>query len=46
MTRLFVWGCNEKKQLGLTSDLFDEVATDEAASNGALSGPASSAAGS
>ena len=46
LTRLFVWGCNEKKQLGLNSDLFDDVGTDEANSNGARSGPASSAAGS
>ena len=34
VTRLFVWGCNEKKQLGLNSDnLFDDVGTDEANSN-------------
>ena len=46
ITRLFVWGCNEKKQLGLNSDLFDDQGTDEANSNGARSGPASSTAGS
>ena len=46
VTRLFVWGCNEKKQLGLSSDLFDDQGTDEANSNGARSGPASSTAGS
>ncbi len=33
VTRLFVWGSNEKKQLGLNSDLFDDLGTDEANSN-------------
>ena len=46
MTRLFVWGSNEKKQLGLSLDLFDDVATDEANSNNDRSGHASSNAGS
>ena len=46
LTRLFVWGCNEKKQLGLNSDLFDDMATDEATSANDKSGPASSNAGS
>ena len=47
VTRLFVWGCNEKKQLGLNSDnLFDDVGTDEANSNNDRSNQASSNNGS
>lgn len=36
VTRLFVWGSNERKQLGLNSEIYDEAAdgTDEGNSNG------------
>lgn len=42
VTRLFVWGCNDKKQLGLNQELTEGSGTDEVNSNGERSGAGSS----
>ena len=33
-TKLFVWGCNDKRQLGMTTDPISPIACEESISNG------------